>query len=79
MGVFYELGGGISINLWTDRWCGEVSLKSMFSDLFDEIEAKSIRISECFDSSGWIWTKILRGYDPGGSCKWVHPGVYNLS
>nr|CAD1835507.1 unnamed protein product [Ananas comosus var. bracteatus] len=33
-GVSYKLGNGSSIDFWSDRWCGEVTLQSLFPDLF---------------------------------------------
>lgn len=32
--VTFEVGVGTQIHFWHDRWCGNLSLKDVFSDLF---------------------------------------------
>lgn len=58
-GVSYMLGNEKPINLWIDRWCGDVTLQTLFPIVYEGVVRKFIRISECLSSRGWRWRKIL--------------------
>ena len=55
--VSYKVGDGSSIKFWTDRWCGETSLKVRFPDLYRIARHKdaSVRDLMSYKSSTLQW------------------------
>ena len=55
--VSYKVGDGLSIKFWTDRWCGETSLKVRFPDLYRIARHKdaSVRDLMSYKSSTLQW------------------------
>ncbi len=60
-GISYKIGDGNAVRLWTNRWCGEMTLQSLFGKVYNAVERKAIKVSDCVDQGRWRWRKILRG------------------
>lgn len=59
--------GGQSITLWSDKWCGDTPLKTLFPDIYNKVAWKGVLIKECYSSQGWRWRKILKEVGVGMS------------
>jgi hypothetical protein len=51
----FELGNESKIKFWDDVWCGEMTLKEAFSDLYDIILVKSVAVNLDFSSRSIWW------------------------
>nr|CAD1823073.1 unnamed protein product [Ananas comosus var. bracteatus] len=63
-GVTHSIRDGQSANFWTNLWCGEAPLYSLYSHIFRDTAHKSCRASDCFDGNGWKWEVILADFTP---------------
>jgi hypothetical protein len=58
--VRYEVGDGSKVLFWHDVWCGEVHLKTIFSDLFLIASSKDAWVEESMQrQNGTILGNIL--------------------
>lgn len=59
-GAIYKLGNGRNIDFWEDRWFGEMTLSSLFPEIFHLSQPRTnLKISDCLSCNGWCWDTIL--------------------
>ena len=48
-----EVGDRRKVRFWEDVWCGEVSLCSSFSSLYEAVGSKGAKVAELWKAWGW--------------------------
>ena len=45
----FKVGSGNRVKFWKDRWCGDVSLRDVFPNLFSIAYSKDARLADAWD------------------------------
>ena len=45
----FKVGSGNKVKFWKDRWCGDVSLRDVFPNLFSIASSKDARLADAWD------------------------------
>ena len=49
----FKVGSGNRVKFWKDRWCGDVSLRDAFANLFSIASSKDARVADAWDGGSW--------------------------
>jgi hypothetical protein len=64
----FEMGDGFKIKFWDDVWCGEMTLKEAFPDLYNFTRVKDVYVVVNLDFSNGMLTFYPCGSRLGGGC-----------